>query len=68
MQNSKPWWQSKAVWGGLIALLAGIAGAFGYAVSPDEQAKIAEAVVAVAGGVGGLVAVYGRVKARSQIE
>jgi Na+-transporting NADH:ubiquinone oxidoreductase subunit NqrE len=64
----KKWYQSKAVWGGLIAVAAAIAGAFGYAVSPDDQASIVEAVVAIGGGIGGVLAVYGRVKAEAYIK
>jgi len=64
----KKWYQSKAVWGGLIAVAAAIAGAFGYAVSPEEQASLVEALVAIGGGVGGVLAVYGRVKADSYIK
>jgi len=64
----KKWYQSKAVWGGLIAVAAAIAGAFGYAVSPEEQASLVEAIVAIGGGVGGVLAVYGRVKADSYIK
>jgi dihydrodipicolinate synthase/N-acetylneuraminate lyase len=64
----KKWYKSKAVWGGLIAVLAAIASAFGYAISPEEQDTIIEAVIAVVGGVGGVLAVYGRVKADSTIK
>ena len=64
----KKWYQSKAVWGGLIAVAAAIAGAFGYAVSADDQASIVEAVVAIGGGIGGVLAVYGRVKAEAYIK
>jgi Na+-transporting NADH:ubiquinone oxidoreductase subunit NqrE len=64
----KKWYQSKAVWGGLIAVAAAIAGAFGYAISPDDQASIVEAVVAIGGGIGGVLAVYGRVKAEAYIK
>jgi|TARA_R110002110_G_scaffold415850_1_gene657970 dihydrodipicolinate synthase/N-acetylneuraminate lyase len=64
----KKWYKSKAVWGGLIAVVAAIASALGYAISPEEQDTIIEAVIAVVGGVGGVLAVYGRVKADSTIK
>lgn len=57
------WYKSKGVWGGIIACLAAVAGAFGYIVSPEDQAGLADAAVVVAGAVGGVLAVYGRVKA-----
>lgn len=68
MQKQKPWYQSKAVIGGIVAVLASIAAAFGYAVSPESQGEITNLVVAIAGGVGGLLAVYGRIKAKDKIK
>jgi len=68
MPDTKSWWQSKTVLGGLVALAAGIAGMFGLAMDPDEQAVTTEALVAIAGGIGGLVAVYGRIKANKAIK
>ena len=68
MTESKKWWESKTVWGGIIAVLSAIAGAFGYAVSPDMQAELASNVTAIGGAVGGVLAVYGRVKATKSVE
>lgn len=62
------WYKSKGVWGGLIAIGAAIAGAFGYVMTPEDQAGIVDAAVVVAGAVGGVLAVYGRVKASKVIE
>lgn len=61
------WYQSKTVWGGVIAVGAGIAGAFGYTVSADDQSAIIEIATAVAGALGGVIAIYGRVKATRQV-
>lgn len=68
MDETKPWYMSKTVWGGLIAVAAGAAGAFGYTIAPDDQAQIVDAVVAVATVVGGLLAVFGRVKASKAVK
>lgn len=64
----KPWWASKGVWGGLIAVGAGIAGAFGYVVSPEDQAMVVDAIVALVGIGGGALAVYGRIRASKQVK
>lgn len=66
--TEKKWWESKAVWGGLIAVGAGIAGVFGFAVSAEEQEAIAGAITALASAIGGALAVYGRIKANSGIK
>lgn len=65
---SKKWYQSKAVWGGLIAVLAAVAGYFGYDVGAEDQQAIVDGLFAIVGGAGGVLAVYGRVKADSSIE
>jgi len=66
--NDKPWYASRAVWGGVIAVLSAIAGAFGYTVSPELQGELALQITAIGGSVGGLLAVYGRVKATKSIK
>lgn len=68
MYPDKKWYASKTVWGGAIAVIAGIAGAFGIAVGVEDQAVIAESITAIAGAVGGLIAVYGRIKADRRIK
>lgn len=67
MEDVKAWYQSKAVWGGLIAVLAAIAGVFGYTIGGEDQAALVEAISAAAGVVGGIMAVWGRVKATKSI-
>lgn len=65
---SKKWYQSKAVWGGLIAVLAAVAGYFGYDVGAEDQQALTEGLIAIVGATGGVLAVYGRVKANSSID
>ena len=66
--TDKPWYASRAVWGGIIAVLSAIAGAFGYMVTPEIQGELAAQITAIGGAVGGLLAVYGRVKATKSIK
>lgn len=68
MDEQKAWWQSRAVIGGLVALGAGVAGIFGYAVDTNTQEGIVTLVTGIVGGIGGLVAIYGRVKAQKSIK
>jgi uncharacterized membrane protein HdeD (DUF308 family) len=63
----KHWWESKAVWGGVVALIAGILGVFGVAVSTAEQGLLVESLTGIAAAVGGLLAIYGRIKASKSI-
>ncbi|MCK5296456.1 MAG: hypothetical protein KAJ75_06175 [Alphaproteobacteria bacterium] len=65
--DTKPWWKSQGVWGGIIAVAAGIGGLFGYSISGADQASIAEAGIGIASAVGGLVAIIGRISASKNI-
>lgn len=58
---------SRAVWGGIIAILASALGLWGYSISPDDQARIIDIVVSLGGAVGGAMAIYGRIKATKKI-
>ena len=67
MNDNKNWWASKTVWGGLIALVAGALGVFGYTLLPDDQAALIDGGSAVAASLGGIIAIWGRVCASKQI-
>ena len=63
----KKWYESKGVWGGIVALLAVIVGAFGYAIAPEDTQGLVDALSAIGGAVGAILAIYGRVKAKDKI-
>ncbi|SIP94079.1 hypothetical protein SAMN05880590_101337 [Rhizobium sp. RU35A] len=67
MDDAKPWYQSKTIWGGLIAILAAVMQASGKEISPASAGDLTEAATNVAGAVGGILAVYGRLSARTNI-
>ena len=68
MTGEKAWYQSKTVWGGLVAAGAAVAGAFGIDLGAEAQGQIVQNVTALAGAVGGIVAVIGRVTAKDTIK
>lgn len=63
--NEKPWYKSKTIWGSIVAVLALIAGAFGYSVGPEAQEEIVTALIGI---VGGGFAIYGRIKAVDRVK
>jgi hypothetical protein len=63
MNGTKVWWQSKTVWGSIVALLAGVATLAGVKLDATLQDQLAELIVGIANIVGGAVAWYGRAKA-----
>ena len=66
--DGKEWYKSKTVWGGLIAVGAAVASGFGVVVDADTQSQISDLIVVGIGAIGGLIAIYGRVKAGKTIK
>ncbi|MBA1445856.1 MAG: hypothetical protein M3H12_18705 [Chromatiales bacterium] len=60
----KPWWKSRGVMGGAVAAVAGVIGLFGLEI---DQVTATDALLQIAALVGGIVAVYGRLKAAQPI-
>lgn len=67
MESIKPWWQSRAVWGGLVAVGAAVAAMFGTQIDPALQDELVRQILVAAGGLGGVLAVIGRLRAQSRI-
>lgn len=65
--QNKAWYLSKGVWGAAVAILAGVAGIFGYNVGAEEQGVAVDLLVGAGAVVGGAVALYGRVRAKQSI-
>ena len=63
----KAWYQSRTVWGALIAILASLANAAGVQVTSGDEAELADLLVAAVGTVGGFIALIGRISARRQV-
>lgn len=62
--DTKPWYASKTIWGGLIAALAPLVALVGhYTIDPS----VSDALACAFASVGGLVAVIGRAKANTTI-
>ena len=67
MTDMKAWYQSRTVWGALIAILASLAKVAGFEVSAGDESDLADLIVAAVGTVGGLVALFGRISARHRV-
>ncbi len=67
MNGTKVWWQSKSVWGSIVALAAGFATLAGLELDAALQDQLAELIVGAANVVGGLLAWYGRAKAANEL-
>ena len=67
MNGTKKWWESKTLWGSIIAILAAVVQIFGYQITPEMQQQLLSQITAVTAGIGGLIAMYGRLKASKKI-
>ena len=68
MTEKKKWYTSRTVWGAGIVLAATAAQGYGYFVGEVTQEQIVDCIMTVVAAIGGLVAIYGRVKAEKEIE
>ncbi len=68
MEDVKQWYLSKTVWGALLALGASVLQFTGIQIGAADQSAIADSAVSIAGAVGGLIAIYGRLTATSAIK
>lgn len=68
MDTLKPWYQSKTIWGALIAVLASLLQLSGHPLNLEDQAQLADIAVTLAGAAGAALAVYGRIVARGDID
>lgn len=68
MLDEKKWYASKGIWGGVITLLSVILTVLGYQLTPEDQELIVASITAVMGGIGGLLAIWGRVRASKPIK
>ncbi len=67
MNGTKVWWQSKTVWGSIIALVAGAATLAGVKLDATLQDQLAQLLSGAGEIVGGALAWYGRAKATGAI-
>lgn len=63
MNETKPWYLSRTVWGALIAIAASIGGAFGLMLGETDQSTLTDAILQAASAVGALIALFGRLSA-----
>ncbi|MGH6719627.1 MAG: hypothetical protein ACREER_09945 [Alphaproteobacteria bacterium] len=68
MTSTKSFLASTTIWGGLVAMIAAGLGFLGYSFAEADQAQVVEWATSLAGMIGGLIAVVGRVRASKRIQ
>ena len=67
LEDIKGFFQSKTVWGALIAIAPPVASLFGYDIGKDDVAGFQTHLDSIITAVGALIAMYGRVTATTKI-
>lgn len=67
MEETKPWYLSRTIWASAVVVAATLAGAFGYAVEEAEADGLADAILEAVAAFAAVVAIVGRIAARSRI-
>ncbi len=67
MTETKSIWMSRTVWGAAIAVLAALAGLLGVSIDEADQGILTDAMMQLMGAAGGVLAIWGRVRATSKI-
>lgn len=67
MDYAKKWYLSKTVWGALLAFSAPLLQLVGIYIDEGTQGELAAAIATVAGASGGLIALFGRISAKSSL-
>ena len=65
--ESKGWYLSRTVWGGILAIAASVLNLAGIEISGADQAELADKMTALMAAAGGIVAVAGRLAASRRL-
>ena len=68
MNDFKPWYASRTIWGSIIALIAAVASAFGVEIDQHMQSTVVESALQLVAIGGSIVAVFGRMTATTMID
>lgn len=63
----KRWYQSKAIWGGILAIVAGVAQLYNINFSEADARLIQDTLPAIISNVAGILAIWGRVRASASL-
>jgi hypothetical protein len=65
--DTKGFFQSKAIWGGILGLVASALSLAHYTLSAADQAAAVELITGIPAAIGAALAIYGRIVASQRI-
>ena len=67
MDDVKKWYQSRSVWGGIVALVAAICGLLGIQIDAATHEALIVSLANGAAAIGAAVAIFGRLAAQKTL-
>ncbi|MFC5583961.1 hypothetical protein ACFPOD_02475 [Nitratireductor kimnyeongensis] len=67
MSDSKPWYLSRTIWASMVTIAAAAASMLGYPLGDIDSSAVSDELLRVITAISGLIAIFGRVQARSLI-
>lgn len=64
--ESKPFWQSRTLWGGVMMFAVSVAGTLGWEIPYGAEA-LTDAIMTIVGTVGAILVAVGRMNASKQL-
>ena len=68
MNDTKPWYLSRTVWASIVTIVIACCGLSGTPLDSFDDASFIDALLQLATGIAGVVALFGRLLAQSRIE
>lgn len=67
MIDTKPWWQSKTLWGAIATIGSAALGLAGYELGDADREALTWVLSALGAALGGVIAIIGRIQAKDRI-
>ena len=68
LKDSKRWYNSRTIWGSIIAVVAALLSALGHPIDDNSQLVLTDAILQIVAVGGSLFAIFGRLSASAIIE
>lgn len=67
MTDIKPWWQSKTLWGAIVTIGSAVLGLSGLDLGETDREALTGLLTSLGAAIGGMIAIFGRIKAKNRI-
>ncbi|MEQ9490864.1 MAG: hypothetical protein RIM72_17930 [Alphaproteobacteria bacterium] len=67
MTDIKPWWQSKTLWGAIVTIGSAVLGLAGLDLGETDREALTGLLTSLGAAIGGMIAIFGRIKAKNRI-